>query len=213
MSDDERTGRDSNPAEGESRWPRAVRLSEAHADALRLRILAQCNLREISPRQFHAEHGGATLPKIERAFAMLAQYGWLELTRSENEGGDPDEVERFYVGTEQPIIDSDDFDELPDATKALIAGRVIEAMILRSKEALKAGTMARRRDRHLSCTPVELDRQGWDGLISRVDSVFEWMLGEFEAARERMAESGEEPMSVTVGLLAFESPPRPPKSG
>jgi len=199
-------------AKGKSKWPRAVRLSEAHADPLRLRILGECHLRETSPRRFHAEHGGATLPKVERAFVMLAQYGWLELTRTEGDVEDPDAVERFYVGTEFPVIENDEFDELPDATKALVVGRIVEVLHLRSREALKAGTMVGRHDHHLSCTPVELDRQGWEALTSRVDSVFHWLLEEIDAARGRLAESGEEPMPVTVGLLAFESPPRPPRS-
>ena len=201
----------SDNVHAESRWPRTIRLAEAHADPLRLRVLAQCNLRELSPRRFHAEYGGATLPKIRQAFELLVQYGWLELTRTEGEGAEPEEVERFYVGTEFPIFDHDTFSELPDATQALVTGMVVEILHSRSREALKAGTMSRRRDRHLTCTPVELDEEGWNELISRVDSVFHWLLGEFDAARGRMAESGETPIPVTVGLLAFESPPRPVK--
>ena len=103
------------------------------------------------------------------------------------------------------------FCELPDATQALVVGRVVESIHLRSKEALKAGTMSTRREQHLTCTPLELDEQGWDEMISRVDSVFNWLLEEFDAAKQRIAESGEEPIPVTVGLLAFQSPSRPAK--
>ena len=202
---------DNVQAESEAKWPRAVRLLEANADPLRSRILAQCILREMSPRRFHAEHGGGTLPKIRQAFELLAQYGWLELTRTEGEGDEPEQVERFYVGTEFPVFDHGTLDELPDATQALVAGMVVEVLHSRSREALKAGTMSGPRDRHLTCTPVELDEQGWNELISRVDSVFYWLLEEFDAAKQRIAESGEEPIPVTVGLLAFESPPRPVK--
>ncbi len=190
----------------ESRWPRSVRLSEAHADPLRLKILSVCGLRETSPQRFHAEVGGATLAKVRQAFELLAQYGWLELTRIEGEGGEPDEVERFYRGTEYPIFDQSAFEELPGATRALVMGRVIEALNGRTKEALKAGTLANRTDQHLSCTPIELDEQGWDELISRVDALFHWLFEASDSARARLAESGDEPVPVTVGLLAFESP-------
>jgi hypothetical protein len=202
---------DNAQAQKKSKWPLAVRLAEASADLLRLRILAQCTVGETSPRRFHAEHGGATLPKIQRAFEVLTQYGWLELTRTEGEGGEPDEVERFYVGTEFPIFDNETFHELPDTTKALVVGRIVEALHLRSKEALKAGTMVQGREPHLSCIPIVLDEQGWEELISRIDTVFHWLIEEFDAAKERMADSGEDPIPVTIGLLAFESPERPPK--
>lgn len=202
---------DNVQAQQKSKWPLSVRLTEVCADLLRLRVLMQCGFGEMSPRRFHTEYGGATLPKIQRAFEALAQYGWLEQTRIEGDRSEPEELERFYVATGLPIFDDETFSELPDATRALVVGRVIEVLHLRSKEALKAGTMVGGREPHLSCTPILLDEQGWEGLISRVDEVFHWLIEEFDAAKKRMAESGEEPIPVTVGLLAFESPEHPAK--
>jgi len=54
--------------------------------------------------------------------------------------------------------------------------------------------------------PLELDEQGWKTLIARLDEAFHAAVEEQERARERMAESGEEPIPATVALLGFESP-------
>ena len=50
-----------------------------------------------------------------------------------------------------------------------------------------------------------LDRQGWDNAVARVDALFHWFFEEQEEANLRMAESGEEPIPMTVALAAFES--------
>lgn len=194
-----------------SKWSRAERLATLFADPVRGRILSECNIREMSPRGFHRDLGMATLAKLTQAFELLAQYGWLEETRSEQVVEDPEQVERFYRGTELGMVDEDTLNELPDSIRALINARILESLSTRTKEALKAGTIGGRSDQHLSWTPLELDRQGWETVIARVNSVFYALADEQEKARARMAESGEEPTWMTAALLAFESPEYPPK--
>ena len=194
-----------------SKWSRAERLSTLFADPVHGRILSECNIREMSPRGFHRDLGMATLTKLTQAFELLAQYGWLEETRSEQVAEDPEQVERFYRGTELGMIDEGTWVELPDSTRALISARILESLTTRTKEALKAGTIGGRPDQHLSWTPLELDRQGWETVIARVNSLFHALADEQQKARSRMAESGEEPTWMTAALLAFESPEYPPK--
>jgi hypothetical protein len=54
--------------------------------------------------------------------------------------------------------------------------------------------------------PLKLDQQGWDNAIAKVDALFYWFQEEQERAKARIAESGEEPIPMTVALAAFESP-------
>ena len=164
-----------------------------------MEILAECNEREMSPRSFHALFGGASLSKVSDAFELLAQYEWLELTRSE-------EDERFYRGTGQPVVERDSFERLPDSTRALLVSRIFEALVAHAREAMRAGTICAHPDTHLTWNVLELDRQGWETVIARLDSVFHGLPEEQERARARMEESGEEAISMTVALLGFESP-------
>ena len=96
--------------------------------------------------------------------------------------------------------------QLPDSTKALVVARILETFAARTKEAMKAGTIWARNDAHLTWSPLGLDRQGWDNIIAKVNAVFLSFEEEQPQARARMAESGEEPIPMTVALLAFESP-------
>ncbi len=195
-----------------SRWPRAERLEKLFADPLRMRILGECNLREMSPRSFYGEFGYATLPKVAQAFELLVQFEWLEPVRVENGHSAADPLDRLYRGTEVAVIEAEEWDDFPDSVQALIVGRILESLFARAKEAQKAGTIAAQPDHHLTWLALELDREAWDAMIAKVDALFHFVSDEQERARARMAESGEEPIPATVGLLAFESPPRPVKS-
>ncbi len=47
-------------ATGIAKWPDGERLAAVYSAPLRLSIVAECNAREISPRAFHQEVGGAS---------------------------------------------------------------------------------------------------------------------------------------------------------
>ena len=192
-------------ATGIARWPYAERLAAVYADSLRMNVLGECNEREISPRAFHQEVGGATLAKITQAFELLLQYEWLECTRSE-ETDDPERIERFYRATGEPIVPDEALAELPDSTRALIAGRVFDMLVQRTKRAMKAGTITARRDTHMTWRPLVLDREGWHETIELLNSAFQELREIEQRAKARLPSGDEEPIAMTVGLLGFESP-------
>ena len=69
-----------------AKLPLELRMAKVFADSLRIKILAECNTREMSPKEFHAEFGGGSLSRVSRAFEVLADYGWLRQTRT-GDGG------------------------------------------------------------------------------------------------------------------------------
>jgi hypothetical protein len=183
-----------------------LRLSKVFADPLRMKILAECNMREMSPKQFYEEFGGGSLPRVSRAFEVLVEYGWLEQIRTETGGQRRGAVEHFYRATGHAVFDDDIWPDVPESMRRLVSWRILETFTDRVREAMKAGTIDARTDRHFSWMPLDLDQQGWDGAISRVNALFHWFMKEQEEANLRMAESGEEPIPMTVALAAFESP-------
>lgn len=191
----------------ESRWPRTVRLSQVYCDSLRARVMSECVDRELTPREFHREFGVAALSRIVEAFELLAHYDWLERIEIPEMLDDPEfePADQPYRVIERPIVDDEVWLELPGSTRALIAARVIEGLTQRVKMAMEAGTLSGRPDHLLLWDVLELDSQGWAAVISRFEAAFESLGEEQEAARARLAESGEQPVSMTVGLLAFES--------
>jgi hypothetical protein len=190
----------------ESKWPLMLRLSKVFADPLRMKILAECNLREMSPKQFHHEFGGGSLPRVSRAFEVLAEYDWLEQTRTETGGKRRGAVEHFYRATESALFDEELWPEVPGSMKALVSWRILETLNTKVREAMEGGTMDARSDRHFSWMPLRLDLRGWKNVIAKIDAIFYWLFKEQEEANLRMAKSGEKPIPMTVALAAFESP-------
>ena len=52
-----------------------------------------------------------------------------------------------------------------------------------------------------------LDEQGWRKVSEILDQTLDAILEESAQATERMADSGENPIPVVVGMLSFEMPP------
>lgn len=184
-----------------------LRLSKILSDPLRINIFGECNIRDATPRGFREAFGGPSLAKVEQAFVELEQYGWLQRVPGEM-GPTPDGLDRSYRAARKAIIDEAAWSELPDSVRSLFTMRVVESLSHRTKEAMKAGTIDARKDAHLTWTGLALDQQGWETLIARLDELFYSVFEVQEEARERLADSDEEPIVMTVGLLGFESPAR-----
>ena len=184
------------------------RLAVVFADPIRLKIVTELFRREMSPSQFFETYGGGSLPRVDRHFKRLAQHGWLRLVRQATGGRRRGSTEHFYRAPELAIIDNESWAQLPTSLKAEYSWRTFEQFAERVKEALEAGTFDARGDRHFTWTPLVLDKQGRGRVIAAVDSLFASLLEEQADARLRMARSGEDPIHVTTGLAAFDSPNR-----
>jgi hypothetical protein len=193
-------------SEIKSKWPLMLRLAKVFSDPLRMKILAECNMREMSPKLFHLEFGGGSLSRVSRAFDVLAEYEWLYQTRTETGGKRRGGVEHFYRATEPAVFDGQIWSDAPASMKELVSWRIFETLIQQAKEAMEAGTMDAREERHLTWTPLRLDQQGWQELVTRVDAMFYSLFEMQEEANRRMAESGEKPIPITAAFAVFESP-------
>jgi DNA-binding transcriptional ArsR family regulator len=183
-----------------------TRLAKVLADPESLQILAQLNLREMSPKQFYDEFGGTTLSAVGRRFKKLADAGWLKMVREERGGKRRGATEHFYRAIGPAILDQENWSELPASLKSTITWKVFELFREKVKEAISAGTLEARADRHLTWSLFSLDQRGWEKVTAALHRLFESLFLEERSAEARMAKSGEKPIQVTVGLAAFESP-------
>jgi DNA-binding transcriptional ArsR family regulator len=185
-----------------------ARLAVVFADPLRLKIVSELFMREMSPTQFYEAFGGGSLSRVDRHFKRLAEHGWLRLVRKASGGRRRGGTEHFYRASELAIFDRETWALLPDSLKTEFSWRIFEQFAERVKEALEAGTFDARPDRHFTWTPLVLDEQGRERVIAAVDALFASLFEEQADARLRIAKSGEAPMQATVALAAFDSPNR-----
>jgi DNA-binding PadR family transcriptional regulator len=189
-----------------------MHLAKVFADPLALQIVAEANLREISPSQFRDEFGGGTASDLSRRFQRLERAGWLEMTRAESGGRRRGATEHFYQAVGPAILDNKGWSEVSSSIRSTVTWKTFEQLREKVISAIEAGTLDAHPDRHLTWSLLRLDQAGWEQVVAAVDALFTSLFEEQEKAKLRMAASGEKPITMTVALTAFESPEGGPKA-
>jgi hypothetical protein len=183
-----------------------ARLGMVYADELRMKIVTEAYVREVSPKSFQGEFGGGSVPRVAKHFDRLADADWLSLARTESGGARRGAVEHFYRANELVIFEEETWATLPASVRAAFSWTTFEQLTERVTAAIVAATFDARPDRHLSCTPIVLDRVGWKRVLAAADVVFRTVLEEQDRAGERLAGSGGQADLTTIALAVFESP-------
>jgi DNA-binding transcriptional ArsR family regulator len=175
-------------------------------DELRLKIITELYMREMSPSQFFREFGGGSVPRVTRHFKVLAKHGWLRFIHTAPGKGPRGGRQNMYRAPELAVLDEETWALLPYSVKVSWSGIAFKQLTERVRDALAADTFDSRPERHLSWIPLLLDRAGWDRVMAHMNALFTALLEEQDDAKIRLYQSGKKPVLATVGLLAFESP-------
>jgi len=183
-----------------------ARLGIVYADPIRLTIVTELNMREMSPPQFFREFGGGSVDMVRWHFKKLTEHGWLRKTKTAASDGTPGRPQNFYRATERAVIDTETWEALPVSVRGAFSARTLEQLGIQIGEALQVGTLDSRADRHLSWTPIVLDEQGWRERSQALADCFHAFEREQDRAKLRLQANGEIPLLMTVALAGFESP-------
>lgn len=189
---------------GEPLTPFTQRLAPILKDDLMLDIAWDLNRRESSVTQFHREMGGASKPSISRRFKRLETGAWIAKGMSLTGGSRRSAREQFYRAT-RPML-GDDPSAKPLCTPKNEEWHAFEELCCEARQSLLSGTLDARADRILSWSLISLDRQGWESVLAQIESLQELAAEEEKRTKLRIAKSGETPITMTVGLGAFEAP-------
>jgi hypothetical protein len=190
-------------ADGKQKWATAAAVL---SHPLRVRILEVLNEKDMSPSEF-VQSGLAperpTLSMVAYHFKTLWESGCLEIVGEVKVRG---AVEHTYRGTSRAFFSDEDWAELADDQRRRISKVMWQGMAARVDGAFLADTFDARLDRHLTWLAMDLDEQGWDELTSELEESFSRVLEIRAAAAQRLKETAEIPVHVTMGMLGFESP-------
>jgi hypothetical protein len=182
------------------------RLARVLADDVCLRIVFELNRRPMSMMQFYREFGGAPYDGIRSRFKKLENVRWIERV-GERTGGKRRGAREVLFRATKPAMESDHAWRNPsDSLRQTGGWRTFERFCEKAVEAMRAGTFDARLDRVVTLSFLHFDQEGWVKATAGVDSFAAFLLKEQACAKERLHESGEQPIAVTVGLAAFESP-------
>lgn len=183
----------------------AARLARVFSSPMALKIVSELNLREMSTSQFAAEFG-ASPSQVYRRFQMLIKDGWVVKVDERTGGHRRGATEHFYRARGPAVFDTRSWSRAPVSVRRDGSWRIFEQLAEQVTEALRAGTLDSRADRHLTWSPLLLDEQGWKQIIRKMDDLFYFLLAEQKAAKRRLRDSQQAPLIATAYLAAFESP-------
>ncbi|MFT3863022.1 MAG: winged helix-turn-helix domain-containing protein [Solirubrobacterales bacterium] len=183
-------------------------VAKAFAHPLRVQILIILNERVASPNLL-AQELDQSLNLVAYHVRVLEKYDCIELVDTKQRRG---ATEHFYRATRRQFLSDSEWSRMPQSLRPGLSGAMLKSVFDDIEEAVKAGTLDEKEDRHLSRTPMVVDQKGWDDvktlLTETLDRVFEIQ----SEANERLAGSGEEGMLSKVEILHFRSPDPAPEA-
>lgn len=169
---------------------------------LRVQLLTILTIREASPSEI-AKELEEELGVVNYHARRLEKLGMVEIVRERPVRGS---TEHFYKATARPWWTTEQWSRVDPKLKAITTACGLDGLMADVAAAVNSGTFDGRNERHLSRTPMVLDEQGWMKVSAILDETLDAILQQSAQATERMADSGETPIPVTVGLLSFEMP-------
>jgi DNA-binding MarR family transcriptional regulator len=176
------------------------RRRKARGVSLRVRIVAACNEREVTPKEI-ADREGLSVDAVAYHFRALEKEGYLRVSRKEPARG----LRRhYYVAARRKVITDQEFAKMTKEERRATSEATLRDLLEHCGVALKTGALDAQADSHLSWILLSLDKQGREELKSHLDWMLERSLQIHEGACARLRESGEKPIPTTLALVGFE---------
>ena len=177
-------------------------VAKAFAHPLRVQILIILNEKVASPNML-AQQLDQSLNLVAYHVRVLEKYDCIELVDTKQRRG---ATEHFYRATRRQFLTDSEWSRLPKSLRPGLSGAMLKSAFDDVEEALDRGTLDELEDRHLSRTPMVVDKKGWEDTVDLLAGTLTRLLEIQTEANERLAASGEESMLAKVVMLHFKSP-------
>jgi DNA-binding transcriptional ArsR family regulator len=187
------------------RTPRLIvpELTKALRHPTRTYVLAILTERVASPGEI-AKELDRSIRHVSYHLGVLEGLGCVELVRTEAAGGGR-VVEHFYKATKRPWLDRESWSHLDSAGQQGVTSTLMELTSADIEEAISAGTFSDPSDNHLSRTPMTVDNEGWEEVITLLASTLEGLMDIQGRVSNRSAPETEL-KPIKVEILHFRSP-------
>lgn len=177
-------------------------VAKAFAHPLRVQILIILNERVASPNLLSQELD-QSLNLVAYHVRVLEKYDCIELVDTKQRRG---ATEHFYRATRRQFLSNSEWARMPESLRPGLSGAMLKSVFDDVEEAMKAGTLDEIEDRHLSRTPMVVDKQGWADVASLLSDTLDRVLEIQAEASARIAETKEPAILSKVQILHFKSP-------
>jgi predicted ArsR family transcriptional regulator len=177
-------------------------VAKAFAHPLRVQILIILNEKVASPNML-AQQLDQSLNLVAYHVRVLEKYDCIELVDTKQRRG---ATEHFYRATRRQFLTDSEWSRLPKSLRPGLSGAMLKSAFDDVEEALDKGTFDELEDRHLSRTPMVVDKKGWEDATELLLGTLDRLLEIQAETNKRLADSGEEGMLSKVVMLHFKSP-------
>lgn len=177
-------------------------VAKAFAHPLRVQILIILNEKVASPNML-AQQLDQSLNLVAYHVRVLEKYDCIELVDTKQRRG---ATEHFYRATRRQFLTDSEWSRLPDSLRPGLSGAMLKSAFDDVEEALDRGTFDEIEDRHLSRTPMVVDKKGWEETAELLAGTLDRLLEIQAEANKRLAQSDESGMLSKVVMLHFKSP-------
>jgi predicted transcriptional regulator len=122
-------------------------------------------------------------------------------------------TQRFYRALATPYVSDKAYKKMSVKKRREVITVLVQAIMAETLASLRAEKMEADDDVALMWDCVSVDRQGRGEISAKIQDLFDEILEIEEQSEERMARSGESPVTTVISLMAFERsrPGRPEK--
>lgn len=176
-------------------------LLKALNSPLRMRMLHHLNERVSSPKELATEFG-VSVELASYHCRVLRDAGCIELVETTRTRG---ATAHHYRALRRAMIETAEWSAMTVAERRPITQAVLEGAFTHAFEALHAGTLDDRPERHISWTDLQLDARGWAEVNTLIDETWEKATRLQAESAARLAKSGEAPIRTRVTLLHYQA--------
>lgn len=177
-------------------------VAKAFAHPLRVQILIILNERVASPNLLSQELD-QSLNLVAYHVRVLEKYDCIELVDTKQRRG---ATEHFYRATRRQFLSDSEWARMPESLRPGLSGAMLKSVFDDIEEAAQSGSLDELDDRHLSRTPMVVDKQAWSDVSSLLKETLDRVFEIQAEASARLAKSGEESMLSKVEIMHFKSP-------
>ncbi len=177
-------------------------VAKAFAHPLRVQILIILNERVASPNLL-AQELDQSLNLVAYHVRVLEKYDCIELVDTKQRRG---ATEHFYRATRRQFLSDAEWARMPQSLRPGLSGAMLKSMFDDIEEAVKSGTFDEKEDRHLTRTPMVVDKEGWGQVNALLLETYDKVMEIQSESQARLAKSGEQGVNTKVEMLHFLSP-------
>ena len=177
-------------------------VAKAFAHPLRVQILIILNEKVASPNML-AQQLDQSLNLVAYHVRVLEKYDCIELVDTKQRRG---ATEHFYRATRRQFLTDSEWARLPKSLRPGLSGAMLKSAFDDVEEALDKSTFDELEDRHLSRTPMVVDKKGWEDAAELLASTLDRLIEIQSESTARLGDSGEEGMHSKALILHFKSP-------